>query len=417
MAIPFFSIDFRLREWQAFMLATLTGRLRQGEAVVALENQVAGRYSDHHITFLPSARMGFDMLLEAKFSKGDEIIVPAMGFPLYVSLMLRRGIKPIFVDVEPTHYTIDPDKIKDAVTPKTRAILVTHLFGHPAHMDEIEDLSNRFEIQLIEDCAQSFDSFYKEKETGTFGLAAIVSCSVMKVPTTLGGGLFITKDKELHHTIRSFLDHPAYRFEFMKTTRYLIFSLISILNSYPMLYSVLSHPAFGMIKWRNPSLLRKILYSGLGLDGDFSRWERPKFANYQAAVGTRQFHRTQEMTKRRRQYAAILDTILTEAKGLKLPEEAVDCHWNYQYYVIHAGKQAEYLYNKLFSKGIHVMKEDVWDCTGYPFAKEYYRPCPVASHYTPGLIRLQNNSMMREKHIRRIGSLLRKLTLEVNTHV
>ena len=160
MAIPFFSIDFRWKEWQTLLLTLLTGRLREGGAVGALENQVAERYPSHHITILPSARMGFDMLLEANFSEGDEIIVPAMGFPLYVSLMLRRGIKPVFVDVEPAHYTIDPEKITEAVTPKTRAILVTHLFGHPARMDEIKDVSNRFGIQLIEDCAQSFDSFF-----------------------------------------------------------------------------------------------------------------------------------------------------------------------------------------------------------------------------------------------------------------
>ena len=416
MAIPFFSIDFRWGEWQRFLLALMTGHMHKGDAVETLENLAQERYPSHHATFLPSARMGFDMLLEATLSEGDEVIVPAMGFPLYVSLMLRHGIKPIFVDVEPTHYTIAPDKIENALTGKTQAILVTHLFGHPAHMDAIKDVSDRLGIPIIEDCAQSFDSFYRKDETGTFGHAALVSCSVMKVPTTLGGGLFITKDKELHLRIRSLLDHPAYRFQLMKTARYFVFNCISILNSYPKIYSILSHPAFGIIKWRNPALLRKILYSGLGLDGDFSRWERPKFANYQAAVGIRQFQRTQEMTDKRRRYAAMLDTTLAGTKGLKLPVESVDCRWNYQYYVIHAD-QPEDLYNKLFSKGIHVMKEDVWDCTRYPFTKAYHRHCPVASQYTPGLIRLQNNSMMREKQIEKIGRLIKELTLEVSPHV
>ncbi|RJQ57213.1 MAG: hypothetical protein C4530_13125 [Desulfobacteraceae bacterium] len=412
MAVPFFSIDFRWKEWQAFLAAVLTGHLREGNALAELEREVAKRFALHYVTFLPSARMGFDVLLEARFSKGDEIIIPAMGFPLYVSLMLQRGIKPVFVDVEPTHYTIDPERIAKAVTRRTRAILVTHLFGHPARMDEIEELSKRLSLPVIEDCAQSFDSFFRDRETGTFGMAGIFSCSVMKVPTTLGGGLFVTKDKGLHERIRTLLDEPGRDSGLLKTTRYFAFNVISILNSYPLIYSLLSHPALGLIKWRNPSLLRKILYSGLGLGGNYSRWERPRLANYQAAVGLRQFQRTSEMTASRIRYADILNGILKGTMGLKLPEKADDCRWNYQYYVIHAGKQADHLYHQMFARGIHVMKEDVWDCPRYPFAREYYRPCPVASEYTPGLIRIQNNSMMSEKRIRKIAGIIRQIIEE-----
>jgi dTDP-4-amino-4,6-dideoxygalactose transaminase len=118
------------------------------------------------------------------------------------------------------------------------------------------------------------------------------------------------------------------------------------------------------------------------------------------------------MTESRIRYADILNGILKGTKGLKLPEKADDCRWNYQYYVIHAGKQADHLYHQMFARGIHVMKEDVWDCPRYPFAREYYRPCPVASEYTPGLIRIQNNSMMSEKRIRKIAGIIRQIIEE-----
>jgi len=408
MAIPFFSIDFRSREWKALLEAGITGNLLEGKSVYNLTEFLKNRHPSYHITLFPSARMGYYLLLEQMFDQGDEVIVPAMGFPLYIVYMLKQKIKPIFVDVEPVHYTIDPDKIREAVTPKTKGILVTHLFGHPAYMDAIMDIADELGLPVIEDCAQSYDSFYQERETGEFGHAALVSCSVMKVPTTLGGGILITKDKILHDKIKSRLDDPNYNFAAQKTLRYLIFSFISILNSYPEIYTPLSHQVFGIIKKRNPALLRKILYAGLGLDTEPEIWERPRFSDYQASVGMVQFKRAREMTLVRRKYAHILDDKLKDIDFYTLPQENNACFWNYQYYVIGVenASVSETIFNRLFTRNIHVMKEDVWNCSRYDFAKPYFRECPVADRVTPGLIRIQNNSMLSLKDIEKIGDAL-----------
>jgi len=412
MAIPFFSVDFRKREWCIFLKAVLAGHLREGSSIAALERFISERYKSYNVILLPSARMGFYMLLDALFKEGDEVIVPAMGFPLYVLFMIKKGIKPIFVDVEPEHYTIDHEKIKDAVTSKTKAIVVTHLFGHPAQMDGITQISKSFGIPIIEDCAQSYNSFFKGQETGTFGFASLISCSIMKVPTTLGGGILITKDKDLYLKIRKRLEDPEYNHRLKKTSRYFIFNLISIMNSYPLFYSVLSHNIFGIIKKRRPDLLRKILYSGFGIQNEFYLWERPRLSNYQAAVGLVQFKRAEEMEGARRRYAGILDEGLRDVDTLILPKENSDCRWNYQYYVVHAKDGTDKIFDRMYSRGIHLMREDVWDCTAYEFSKEFYRECPVASSRTPGLIRIQNNSLLREKDIRRIGNELRQIALE-----
>lgn len=412
MAIPFFSIDFRRQEWNAFLGAILTGHLREGSSIGALERFVSKKFRSHYVTLLPSARMGFYMLLEELFKEGDEIIVPAMGFPLYILLMVQKGIKPVFVDVEPRHYNLDPEKIKSAATPKTKAILLTHLFGHPAQMDGIMEVSRSLGIPVIEDCAHSYDSFFKGQQTGTFGLASLVSSSLMKIPTTLGGGILITKDRGLHLKIRARLENPAYNYSFTKTARYFIFNTISIMNSYPHIYTLLSHSIFGLMKKRNPALLRKILYSGLGLQSNFSLWERPKFSNYQAAVGIVQFKRARQMADIRRKHTRILDERLQDVKVLNLPEKGADCYWNYQYYVIHAKKGGQRIFDRMYSKGLCLMKEDLWDCTKYEFAKGFYRECPVASSRAPGLIRIQNNSLLNEKYIIKIGDELRQIALK-----
>ncbi|MDM8554107.1 DegT/DnrJ/EryC1/StrS family aminotransferase [Desulfococcaceae bacterium HSG7] len=408
MAVPFFSIDFRSREWKAMLEAVITGHLLTGKSVDKLTEFLKNRHPSYHITLFPSARMGYYLLLEKMFDHGDEVIVPAMGFPLYIVYMLKQKIKPIFVDVEPGHYTLDPEKIREAITSKTKGILVTHLFGHPAYMDAIMDIADEFGLPVIEDCAQSYDSFYQGRETGEFGHAALVSCSVMKVPTTLGGGILITKDKILHNKIKSRLDDSNYNFAAKKTLRYLIFNLISVMNSYPEIYTPLSHQIFGIIRKRNPALLRKILYSGMGLDTEPEIWERPRFSGYQASVGMIQFKRAREMTLVRRKYARILNDKLQGIDLYTLPVENADCFWNYQYYVagVKNASALDMVFNRLFDKNIHIMKEDVWNCTRYDFVKPYFKECPIADSVTPGLFRIQNNSMLSLKDIEKIGDAL-----------
>jgi len=402
MSVPFFSIDFRGQEWKSYLKSLLAFSLTDGPQIKELQELLASRYPGHYLTLLPSARAGFGLLLQEMFSKGDELIFPAMGFPLYPRIAALNGIKPIFVDVEPDHYTINHDLIKQAVTPNTKAIVVTHLFGHPAQMDAIMNVADQLGLPVIEDCAQSYDSYFMGQETGTFGMAGIVSCSVMKVPTTLGGGIFITKDKSTHKKIQRRLHDPENNYALRKFIRFYIFNLISILNSYPSVYSLLSHHIFGMMKKRDPAILRKILYSGMGLLTDFDVWERPKFSNYQAGVGNSQFSRAREMTEIRRKYAKIIDTNLEGLSSVSYLQQSKDVYWNYQYYVVHAqgGEKAnQVIFDTMFQKGAHLMKEDVWDCTSYDFLKEFHSDCPVASSHNPGLLRIQNNSLLTEEHM------------------
>ena len=205
MAIPFFSIDFKMSEWSSIFSVFLgfSSRSKQEKKLLEL---LHNRFPEKKITLFPSARMAFYFVLKNTFKTGDEVIFPAMGFPLYVKIALQLGLKPVYVDVEDEHFTIDVEQLGTAITANTKGIVVTHLFGYPCNMDEVMKVSNKYDIPVIEDCAQSYDSFYKEKETGTFGYAGIFSCSLMKVPTTLGGGILLTEDETLHNDINTKLE-------------------------------------------------------------------------------------------------------------------------------------------------------------------------------------------------------------------
>ena len=110
---------------------------------------------------------------------GDEVIVPANTFIATAAAVSHAGATPVFVDVEADTYCIDPKKIKSAITPKTKAILPVHLYGHPADMDAIMDIARANGLRVVEDCAQAHGTLYKGKQVGSIGDAALpTSCGL-----------------------------------------------------------------------------------------------------------------------------------------------------------------------------------------------------------------------------------------------
>lgn len=142
--------------------------------------------------------------------KGDEVIVPANTFfatPESVSLC---GATPVFVDCEPNYYNLDPERIKNAITPRTKAIIAVHLYGQPARIDAIKAVADEHGIQLIEDCAQAHLAQYKGRKVGTFGIAGCFSFYPGKNLGAYGeAGAVITNDENLCQKMRCMRDHGS----------------------------------------------------------------------------------------------------------------------------------------------------------------------------------------------------------------
>jgi len=138
---------------------------------------------------------------------GDEVICPSYSFIASSFAILQAGALPVFVDTT-TDHTLDPAQIADAITERTRAILVVHLYGIVADMDPILAVAREHGLKVIEDCAQCFGGVYKGKKTGTLGDVGCFSFCQSKHFTTGGeGGAVITDDEALAWECRSFRDH------------------------------------------------------------------------------------------------------------------------------------------------------------------------------------------------------------------
>ncbi len=130
--------------------------------------------------------------------EGDEVIVPALTWLATATAVLNVNAKPVLVDVSVENYCLDPEKIEEAITDKTKAIIVVHLAGCMADMDKIMDISRKYNIRVIEDCAQSIGSIWDGKKAGTIGDIGTFSFQQGKVLTSGEGGAAITKDFKLY---------------------------------------------------------------------------------------------------------------------------------------------------------------------------------------------------------------------------
>jgi|SRR5271157_722898 len=146
---------------------------------------------------------------------GNEVIVPDLTFAASVNAILYTGATPVLVDVCPDTWTMDPGAVARAITPKTKAIMPVHLYGHPCHMDEIRAIAADAGCLIVEDCAESLGSEYKGAKTGSLGDAGCFSFFGNKVLTTGEGGMVVFKDREAGKRARILRDHgmsPARRY-------------------------------------------------------------------------------------------------------------------------------------------------------------------------------------------------------------
>jgi perosamine synthetase len=139
--------------------------------------------------------------------KGDEVIMPALTFAAVAAAVCYRGAKPVFVDSEPDIGTIDPEMVKEAISPKTKAIIAVHLYGHPASMQKILDLAKVRDLPVIEDAAEAHGAQYKGRPVGSIGHMATFSFYGNKILTTGEGGMLVTNNGELAASARFYKDH------------------------------------------------------------------------------------------------------------------------------------------------------------------------------------------------------------------
>jgi dTDP-4-amino-4,6-dideoxygalactose transaminase len=184
-----------------------------GREVAAFEEAFAQYLGARFCMGVQSGTSAIQLALTAcGIGAGAEVIVPANTFFATAEAVSTAGATPVFVDADPTSYTIDVSRIEEAITPRTRAIMPVHLYGQPADIDPIMEIASRHNLLVIEDAAQAHGALYKGRRVGTFGHAACFSFYPGKNLGAYGeGGAVVTDDEEVSRAVRLLRDHGSER--------------------------------------------------------------------------------------------------------------------------------------------------------------------------------------------------------------
>ena len=175
-----------------------------GDEVTAFERDFAAYTGTRETVALNSGTSALHLaLLAAGVRPGDEVITVPFTFVATAAAIIYAGAKPVFVDIDPVTYCMDPAAIERAMTPRTRAIMPVHLYGHPADMDGILEVAARHGVTVIEDAAQAHGARYKDRACGSMGQLAGFSFYPGKNLGAYGeGGAAVTNDPEFARTMR-----------------------------------------------------------------------------------------------------------------------------------------------------------------------------------------------------------------------
>lgn len=187
-----------------FLLPWNAKKMQGGTAIAKFEEKFRDYMDAEKAVSFDSGRSGLYAILKAMdIQEGDEILLQAFTTVALPNTIHLFGAKPVFVDIGESTYNIDPQKIEEKISAKTKAIIIQHTFGNPADMDAILEVVKRHDLKIIEDCAHSLGAKYKGEKTGKFADAAFFSFGRDKVISAVAGGMVIAKDRGLIEKIEA----------------------------------------------------------------------------------------------------------------------------------------------------------------------------------------------------------------------
>ncbi len=308
-------------------------QLVQGPDIEAFEDEFAAFLGSGHVRTCSTeyGRMAAYFILKAlQLPAGSEIIVPALTFWVVPEITRVAGLKPVFVDIDPATFTMRPDAVERAITPNTRAILPTHLYGMACDMDPILELAKRHNLKVVEDCAHSLGAEYKGRKVGTLGDASFFSFQAFKPLNTYGGGLAWTRDADVAKRVAEFADAEAWPSE-ERVEKILWSGKWQHTFIRPNVFTFSLFPVWYAASFTNSKPEQRLWEKVRGLDPLPAHY-RGRYSNVQAAIGRAGLRRLPEFIDRTRRHARMLDSVLDGVPGITVPKTPADrTHVYYQY--------------------------------------------------------------------------------------
>jgi len=327
----------------------------------------------------PYARVCFYHALKAlHLPPGSEIITTPITIHDMINMIVCAGHRPVFVDIDPANYQMDPAALERAVTPRTRVVFLTHLFGIVPDVDRIVRFCQEKGLILIEDASHSFGAALGGRRVGTFGRAGIFSLSAYKSVTSGYGGVLISEDRAYLSAVRESLRglRACTRRDIQDV---LLKILIIRLITQPLVFSLASFPAIRVLNKRNPALVKRLQTDNPvceRLQEVQPNWLR-RFTPLQADLALRCLGRLERENEKQRAHARILFDSLKPLAADRLPEllpESYNVFWRFPFRAPE-GREFVRFMNRF---GVDVSTTMMVCCSKSPVFQEFAVPLPHA---------------------------------------
>ena len=206
--IPIAKPNFGKEEIAAVTEVLESGIVASGPKTKAFEKEYAEYIGVKHAVAVTNGTVALDVSLQAlKICPGDEVITSAFSFVASGNCILFQNAKPVFADIDPKTFNIDPHDVAEKITSKTKALIPVHMFGQPADMTALKEIAEDSGLALVEDAAQAHGAEYKGQKAGSIGDMACFSLYATKNMTAGEGGVITTDDDELAESARLLINH------------------------------------------------------------------------------------------------------------------------------------------------------------------------------------------------------------------
>jgi dTDP-4-amino-4,6-dideoxygalactose transaminase len=382
-------------------------QLVQGPDIEAFEEEFGRFLGTGHVRTCSTeyGRMALYFILKAMhLPPGSEIIVPALTFWVVPEIARVAGLIPVFADVDPVTFTLTPAAVERAVSPRTRAILPTHLYGLSCDMDPILDIARRHDLKVIEDCAHSLGATYDGRMVGTLGDASFFSFQAFKPLNTYGGGLAWTRSADLMRRISELADAEAWPEE-KRVEQILSAGKWQHMFIRPKVFTYSLFPVWYAASWVNAKPEKRLWERVRHLDPIPPHY-RGKFTNVQAAIGRAGLRRLPQFIDRTRRHARMLDDIFADVPGIVVPHTpAGRTHVYYQYCAYVPDTDA--IVKRCIRRGVDVAPMHVDVCTRMELFGRHPEPMPGAEKAATA-VQVPVYESLSDAEIERVGRLVRE---------
>ncbi|MFN8007988.1 MAG: aminotransferase class I/II-fold pyridoxal phosphate-dependent enzyme [Terriglobia bacterium] len=338
--------------------------LIHGPSIARFEEAFSNRFGGLSAIATSYGRMAFLYILKAfGFPPNSEIIFPALTFWIVPEMARVAGFTPVFADVDPRTFNLDPGAFERAITSRTVAVVPTHLYGLACDLDPILAIARRRNLAVIEDCAHALGATYRKQPVGSFGEASFFSFQTLKPLNTYGGGMAVVRNAALAQRVADLAaaEPEAQPKEILKK---LLQGRIQRIFTRPSVFTFSAFP---------------ILYAASHLNArpDVYLWEKirhlkalplsytQRYTNVQAALGLAGLNFLDEWNQRTRAHAQLMNQMLVDLPGVTPPQAPPDREHIYYQYCTYVPDRDD-LVRRCTQRGVDIETLHVDVCTQLP---------------------------------------------------